>query len=420
METQSFTARRSAASTLPNFQLPPPDHLSALHSKYPSYSHTSQTQTTPSVSNVPTPPVGLGDALSPLASSINSNSSSASSSSAPAYQPQGMNYWPAPQSAPSYQYGSGPSISNAYQSYSGRPLYSPPTNSFSSRNPSSPTASEGLPPPPYDLPFPTSMASSGGNQQQGLSTLAPQHQPHQIHTNPMRSSQQKSSSQAPSQSPLHVTEPYGGRPPPTPTYYTPASTPQQPSFPAYTQQSPTQHSPNTSGPTQNRVSPVSAHSMQAPQGFPPRPYGGYNLPAMAGPIMSNIHNPGSQMALVGGNVQMQYQPHPMQNPIYHHSGQQQQQNDRPFKCDQCLQSFNRNHDLKRHKRIHLAVKPFPCGHCEKSFSRKDALKRHVLVKGCGSKGGANKRRGSQSTVDKLDVLSDSASDGSPQAAKKEL
>jgi uncharacterized Zn-finger protein len=51
-----------------------------------------------------------------------------------------------------------------------------------------------------------------------------------------------------------------------------------------------------------------------------------------------------------------------------------QQNDRPFKCDQCPQSFNRNHDLKRHKRIHLAVKPFPCGHCEKSFSRKDALK----------------------------------------------
>jgi uncharacterized Zn-finger protein len=51
-----------------------------------------------------------------------------------------------------------------------------------------------------------------------------------------------------------------------------------------------------------------------------------------------------------------------------------QQNDRPFKCDQCPQSFNRNHDLKRHKRIHLAVKPFPCGHCEKRFSRKDALK----------------------------------------------
>ncbi|KAM0323100.1 hypothetical protein ACHAQA_008950 [Verticillium albo-atrum] len=57
--------------------------------------------------------------------------------------------------------------------------------------------------------------------------------------------------------------------------------------------------------------------------------------------------------------------------------------ERPFKCDQCPQSFNRNHDLKRHKRIHLAVKPFPCDHCDKSFSRKDALKRHRLVKGCG-------------------------------------
>lgn len=48
--------------------------------------------------------------------------------------------------------------------------------------------------------------------------------------------------------------------------------------------------------------------------------------------------------------------------------------ERPFRCDQCPQSFNRNHDLKRHKRIHLAVKPFPCPNCDKSFSRKDALK----------------------------------------------
>jgi uncharacterized Zn-finger protein len=59
--------------------------------------------------------------------------------------------------------------------------------------------------------------------------------------------------------------------------------------------------------------------------------------------------------------------------MYGH-GQSAPQQDRPFKCDQCPQSFNRNHDLKRHKRIHLAVKPFPCTFCEKSFSRKDALK----------------------------------------------
>ncbi|KAA1095268.1 hypothetical protein PGT21_018846 [Puccinia graminis f. sp. tritici] len=60
--------------------------------------------------------------------------------------------------------------------------------------------------------------------------------------------------------------------------------------------------------------------------------------------------------------------------------------DRPFVCEKCGARFNRNHDLKRHTRIHLEVKPFPCGWCEKAFSRKDALKRHLMVKACsGSK-----------------------------------
>jgi uncharacterized Zn-finger protein len=115
--------------------------------------------------------------------------------------------------------------------------------------------------------------------------------------------------------------------------------------------------------------------MGGPQGYNARPYNGYSLPAMAGPIMSNMHSPGNHMALVG-SVSMPY-PHQMggQHAYGHHGQQQQQQqNDRPFKCNQCSQGFNRNHDLKRHQRIHLAVKPFPCGHCEKSFSRKDALK----------------------------------------------
>ena len=82
------------------------------------------------------------------------------------------------------------------------------------------------------------------------------------------------------------------------------------------------------------------------------------------------------MTLVGGGLHSMppYTHHLGPHPgMLHHSLQVPQQ-DRPFKCDECPQSFNRNHDLKRHKKIHLAVKPFPCGHCDKSFSRKDALK----------------------------------------------
>jgi uncharacterized Zn-finger protein len=97
------------------------------------------------------------------------------------------------------------------------------------------------------------------------------------------------------------------------------------------------------------------------------------------PVYSNVQNPNGGLALVGVHPGMMpgfnsghaaAMPHFLGHPPH----QQPSTNDRPFKCDQCPQSFNRNHDLKRHKRIHLAVKPFPCNHCDKSFSRKDALK----------------------------------------------
>lgn len=73
---------------------------------------------------------------------------------------------------------------------------------------------------------------------------------------------------------------------------------------------------------------------------------------------------------------------------------------RPFSCDLCTLSFNRQHDLKRHRETHSGEKPYFCnGGCGKTFTRKDALKRHQvgelrmvrtvadiflkLVKGCG-------------------------------------
>lgn len=89
--------------------------------------------------------------------------------------------------------------------------------------------------------------------------------------------------------------------------------------------------------------------------------------------MHNLGSPGQPMSLVS-----HYPPQAATAYGSHFGGMmfqpQQRTPDKPHQCDQCPTAFTRNHDLKRHKRIHWAVKPFPCDGCDKAFSRKDALK----------------------------------------------
>ena len=139
-----------------------------------------------------------------------------------------------------------------------------------------------------------------------------------------------------------------GVPPYQPMAYWP--TPQNPSSSSY---------PN-SGPVYPYTGPVFSNSVPVLDSAPPMP----------APLARHHQQQQPQQNFVG---QPPYSSHQMGGPTYGHYPQREQ-TDRLFKCDQCPQSFNRNFDLKRHKRIHLTVKPFPCGSCEKSFSRKDALK----------------------------------------------
>lgn len=183
------------------------------------------------------------------------------------------------------------------------------------------------------------------------------------------------------------------RQPPTPTsIYPPTSTAQQSSFPPFpspvTQPSPVTSPATSSGPIPRVLGSIGAMSppLQFPggRGHPMPPIGTYaSYGPMPGPVLSNMHHPGSPLAMVGGMPGLGgYGHHSGLSPhhphsLYAHHGNaptQHADRDRPFKCNECAHAFNRNHDLKRHKRIHLAVKPFPCVDCDKRFSRKDALK----------------------------------------------
>ncbi|KAI9737874.1 MAG: hypothetical protein M1834_009244 [Cirrosporium novae-zelandiae] len=426
---QSLSARRSATLNMPAMELPlPPPSLSQLSNaaqKYPPFPilHATQSQPAPSngAGNLLTPPAhGPSDSLSPLSSGPNSGSTGATTS----VQSHAPNtYWPTGMTA--YGYGTGTTPqgwNNQGNSMFPKSSFSP-SLSILRNNGGSPTSTDNLPPPPLDPaqlpPFgsaPVTMAASSNSMQS-------------THQQPMATAFMNTSNQMPQTTQASsMSEYYSQRAPPTPNYYggPPASSnPQQHSFSAYAGQ---QQSPlGSSGPI-SRMSPLSQNPGQPSMGTQAaaqfaRSYPGYPLPAMAGPIMSNVTSPGHPMSLVGGmhggmvpGFNSGHAAHMQQIYGGHPAPHQTSQNDRPFKCDQCPQGFNRNHDLKRHKRIHLAVKPFPCDHCDKSFSRKDALKRHVLVKGCGKD-----TKNNENSVDKGDggtggSKRDSSSDADTKSA----
>jgi len=144
------------------------------------------------------------------------------------------------------------------------------------------------------------------------------------------------------------------------------------------------------------------HNNAMGYGHPPSNYSPYaqlppgQLPLpgqpMPGPqsVYSNVGNPRQPphvLAPGGGMFAHQFYPNAYRNGLP--ASGPGNAPERPYRCTKCPQAFSRNHDLKRHLRIHLDVKPYACEGCQKTFSRKDALKRHKLVKGCTE---ADKRR----------------------------
>ncbi|KAI1457283.1 hypothetical protein F4805DRAFT_180891 [Annulohypoxylon moriforme] len=348
----SFSSRRTATHTLPQFHLPTPTSLLDIGVTRVSNSGTQS------------PSSGVY--------SVNSQNSSPAG---PIYSPHSTSWTPLPASTP-YSQGLVTQGGLMQSSYGRSSIYSSASPAYPR---SSQSPADSLPPPyesassAYSLPI----RGSGAGHSNLLSQPSNQH-PLQ---NPMMNSHSQGSHPS---TPSTTTAPDSyARPPPVSSYYSapPSSTAHQSSFSSY---SSTHPSPPLTSPTTAGALPRSITAHHSPMQAPPYP-GQYTY--SGGPVLSNMTNPGGRMHIVG-SVPLsghQYHPHGQMMGAHHiYPGHSSQHQDRPFKCDVCPQQFNRNHDLKRHKRIHLAIKPFPCTFCEKSFSRKDALKRHRLVKGCGN------------------------------------
>ena len=375
----SLSQRRQAPSL--NFELPPPNalHFNPMISsqKFPSLAGINTSHTVP-------PPVSLGQLLTPPS---NSASESGGGSSA---LPTGTTPNPVLPYTPTL-FGTGTTPNGYHTGYTpswsngplipARSMFSPMSGAPLRHTTNSPSAGEAsaLPPPPYEL----QSVQPYGNHLQLSSPASATHPSH--HHNampPLHHSIRPPSQHSP------ITPGDVSRPASNPSMYTALP---QPGY-SYSASTPVSQSPHPHSLSASRVSPtlhqghMPPHS-QAPFIRPPPP--SYSLPGMPGAIMSNMHSPGGQMTMMGSmqpnmlpmafNSGYAANPPPMYGQPRTNTPQQPPAHDRPFKCDQCPQSFNRNHDLKRHKRIHLAVKPFPCNHCDKSFSRKDALKVSLLI-----------------------------------------
>ncbi|KAI0885972.1 uncharacterized protein GGS22DRAFT_187203 [Annulohypoxylon maeteangense] len=306
-------------------------------------------------------------------SGVYSGNSQNSSPSGPIYSPQASTWASLPVSSSYSQNLMNPG--GLMQSNYGR------SSTYSSASPAYPRSSQspadGLPAPfesgspAYSLPVPGSGA--------GYSNLLSQPSNQTALQNPMMTSHSQGSHPS-TPSTTAAPDSYARSQSGSSYYSAPSSsTAHQSSFPSFTS---THASSSQTSPTTAGALPRSLTAHHSPMQAPPYP-GQY--PYSGGPVLTNMTNPGGRMRIVGPMLSgHHYQPQgQLMGAHSMYSRQTVQQQERPFKCDECPTQFNRNHDLKRHKKIHLAIKPFPCTFCDKSFSRKDALKRHRLVKGCG-------------------------------------
>ena len=176
--------------------------------------------------------------------------------------------------------------------------------------------------------------------------------------------------------PVHGTSPTSLHP----TYDNSNNT--QPQYPAY-YNTPSNYPPSSPGNNQQMYSNMPMNYARPYQAVPPQssvPQTAYQPHAYLNPYSQppSLSNPQAQGYGVPSTSSEKEQPYPIPQTIGISSDYTTSPG-RPYSCDLCALSFNRQHDLKRHRETHTGEKPYLCnGGCGKTFTRKDALKRHQV------------------------------------------
>ncbi|CDO96562.1 unnamed protein product [Kluyveromyces dobzhanskii CBS 2104] len=97
-----------------------------------------------------------------------------------------------------------------------------------------------------------------------------------------------------------------------------------------------------------------------------------NAPAL------NAYSEGSMIPSGAQSVGFKKKRSSISKPNVAKSTSPQDEEEKPFKCDQCNKTFRRSEHLKRHVRsVHSTERPFHCQFCDKKFSRSDNLSQHL-------------------------------------------
>ena len=146
---------------------------------------------------------------------------------------------------------------------------------------------------------------------------------------------------------------------------------QQPPYPTVDRNGVPLQPPPPGAPVQTPYTYTPPHPHPPPHSMPP-----YATPQSPHPNGMPVQHPPHSAQYA---AQAAYAHHQQQQAAMDAASQYPASPQRPFSCDMCALSFNRQHDLKRHRDTHTGEKPFLCnGGCGKTFTRKDALKRHQV------------------------------------------